>query len=192
MTTSVQVGERAESGPGRVVKWAIASVEGDLICLQSPAQRVRRALETVDEFGDASGRVIEGAVSLSLSPFTDTYSGEDRALARLEDETMPPRDPTLSRDLSLAVLLAAISSLPLIASGSSSPANSLRLQLRDLVRTLTRAVVLTAATTGAVVLGGGAILVAERVYYRVMGAWSNWRSSRPPRSDESRRTEGRP
>ncbi|GAA5965108.1 hypothetical protein JCM8115_006664 [Rhodotorula mucilaginosa] len=91
---------------------------------------------------------------------------------------MPPRDPTLSRDLSLAVLLAAVSSLPLIASGSSSsPANSLRLQLRDLVRTLTRAVVLTVATTGAVVLGGGAILVAERVYYRVR---DYWRSSRPP------------
>lgn len=97
---------------------------------------------------------------------------------------MPPRDPTLSRDLSLAVLLAAISSLPLIASGSSSPATSLRLQLRDLVRTLTRAAVLTVATTGAVVLGGGAILVAERVYYRVIDTWSNWRSSPPPRADE--------
>ncbi|GAA5981951.1 hypothetical protein JCM10908_004681 [Rhodotorula pacifica] len=76
-----------------------------------------------------------------------------------------PRDPTLSRDVSLAVLLAAVSSLPLIA--SNSPGATLRLQLRDLARTLTRAVVLTVATTGAVVLGGGALLALERVYYRV-------------------------
>lgn len=89
-------------------------------------------------------------------------------------ETQPkkmPSDPTLRRDLSLALLLAAVSSIPLVA--SNSPGSSTRLQLRDLVRTLTRAVVLSVATTGAIVLGGGAILALERVYYRWKGSTAN-------------------
>ncbi|GAA5861863.1 hypothetical protein JCM3774_001331 [Rhodotorula dairenensis] len=91
-----------------------------------------------------------------------------------------PRDPTLSRDVSLAVLLAAVSSLPWIASSGSSSPLGLRVQLRDLVRTLARAVALSVATTGAVVVGGGAILVAERVYHRVVAAWSTWRDAVHP------------
>ncbi|POY71717.1 hypothetical protein BMF94_5077 [Rhodotorula taiwanensis] len=82
-----------------------------------------------------------------------------------------PSDPTLRRDLSLALLLAAVSSIPLVA--SNSPGSSIRLQLRDLVRTLTRAVVLSVATTGAIVLGGGAILALERVYYRWKDSTAN-------------------
>lgn len=96
---------------------------------------------------------------------------------------MPRDDPTLSRDLSLAVLLAAVSSLPLIASGSGgSP--GVRSQLRDLVRVLSRAVALSLATTAAVVLGGGALLVAERAYHRLVAACRSWSTGawRRPRS----------
>ncbi|BGP39755.1 hypothetical protein JCM10450v2_003725 [Rhodotorula kratochvilovae] len=79
-----------------------------------------------------------------------------------------PLDPALKRDLPLYTLLTAVFTLPLVA--SLQPGSSVRVQARDLVRTLGRAILAVVQVSTAVVVGGGAILMTERGYWRVR-AW---------------------
>ncbi|GAA6053072.1 hypothetical protein JCM3770_000370 [Rhodotorula araucariae] len=79
-----------------------------------------------------------------------------------------PLDPALRRDLPLYALLTAVFTLPLVA--SLQPNSALRLQARDLARTVVAAVIAAAQVSAAVVVGGGALLYGERLWWRVR-AW---------------------
>ncbi|BGP24384.1 hypothetical protein JCM10295v2_003295 [Rhodotorula toruloides] len=76
-----------------------------------------------------------------------------------------PLDPALRRDIPLYLALTSLFFLPVFA--PSSHGNSLRTQVRDLARALGRAVAIVLGATGAVVLGGGALLMVERLSWRV-------------------------
>ncbi|PRQ76049.1 hypothetical protein AAT19DRAFT_13071 [Rhodotorula toruloides] len=84
---------------------------------------------------------------------------------RLLSALAMPLDPALRRHIPLYLALTSLFFLPVVA--PSSHANSLRTQARDLARALTRAVAIVFGATGVVVLGGGALLMGEKLYWRV-------------------------
>lgn len=79
-----------------------------------------------------------------------------------------PLDAALKRDLALYTLLCSAVLVPVVA--PLSPGSAARSQARDLVRTLAQAAAVLVGATGAVVLGGGALLLGERAYCKVR-AW---------------------
>ncbi|GAA5967651.1 hypothetical protein JCM3765_005840 [Sporobolomyces pararoseus] len=97
---------------------------------------------------------------------------------------MAPPPSSLAIDLPLYLLLTSAFTLPLVQS-LSSPSASTRTQVRGLVHAVTKAVGLALGGVGVVVLGGGALLLGEKVYN-----W--WRNVRKPSSkkdddDQTRR-----
>ncbi|GAA5943609.1 hypothetical protein JCM3775_005826 [Rhodotorula graminis] len=98
----------------------------------------------------------------------------------------PPRaDPTLARDALVAASLVALGSLPLVTS-----LQPLRLQARDLARTVVRAALAAAQVSAIVVVGGAVLIAGERAWWGVRRWWGEYvvgrammrgeRSPRPP------------
>ncbi|GAA5884679.1 hypothetical protein JCM16303_003711 [Sporobolomyces ruberrimus] len=75
----------------------------------------------------------------------------------------PPPSSSLAVDLPLYLLLTSAFTLPLVQS-LASPSTSTRSQFRALLHTVTKAVGLALGGVGFVVLGGGALLLGEKVY----------------------------
>ncbi|KAL7337319.1 hypothetical protein BJY59DRAFT_497266 [Rhodotorula toruloides] len=96
--------------------------------------------------------------------------------SRLPSALAMPLDPALRRDIPLYLALTSLFFLPVVA--PSSHAHSLRTQVRDLARAFTRAVAIVFGATGVVVLGGGALLMGEKLYWRVREwMWGNGRGN---------------
>ncbi|GAA5906424.1 hypothetical protein JCM5296_000453 [Sporobolomyces johnsonii] len=83
---------------------------------------------------------------------------------------MPDHSSSLSRDLAFLAVLSACFALPLVnqLSTNSQP----RQQLRDLSRALVKATAVALGSVGVVILGGGALLVAEKVWTHLTRWWS--------------------
>lgn len=97
---------------------------------------------------------------------------------------MAPPPSSLAVDLPLYLLLTSAFTLPLVQS-LASPTTTTRTQLRTLVHAVTKAVGLALGGVGVVVLGGGALVLGEKLYNSKW--WGNSARSatrRRPRADD--------
>ncbi|GAA5973106.1 hypothetical protein JCM21900_001127 [Sporobolomyces salmonicolor] len=83
---------------------------------------------------------------------------------------MPDPSNSLSRDLACLTVLATCFALPLV--NPLSPNSAPRQQLRDLSRALLKATAVALGSVGVVVLGGGALLVGEKVWRSASRWWT--------------------
>ncbi|GAA5941555.1 hypothetical protein JCM1841_000534 [Sporobolomyces salmonicolor] len=83
---------------------------------------------------------------------------------------MPHPSNSLSRDLACLTVLSACFALPLV--NQLSPHSPPRQQLRDLSRALLNATAVALGSVGVVVLGGGALLVGEKIWRSASRWWT--------------------